>query len=128
MPLFKRARSSEMFDQIASLAGTNVELLFDDGDAEFGAQLPVQGEIIQTFDIADTPGGWHLVWLDEAFEYAGATQAHLMIAARWVARPIRKGTPAPINIRLVPDVAKVEKGAPDIDKLPFAAKGIAVVL
>jgi len=51
-----------------------------------------------------------------------------MVAARWVARPIKRGEPVPINIRLVPNVTLVQKGAPDIEKLPFAAKGFAVVV
>jgi hypothetical protein len=127
MPLYKRAPGTDKFSSAPSLEGICVELQYDEGVAAFGAHLPVQGEIIQSFEIADTPGGWHLVWLDEAFEYEGEAQAHLIIAARWVARPIRKGDPVPINIRLVPDVSLVQKGAPDIEKLPFVAKGFAVV-
>lgn len=105
-----------------------MELRYEGGDAEFGANLPIQGEIIQSFEIADTPGGWHLIWLDEAFEFQGEAQAHLMIAARWVARPIRSGDPVPVNIRLVPDVTLVQKGAPDIEKLPWVARGSAQVV
>jgi len=103
-------------------------LSYEEGADDFGAHLPIQGEIIQSFEIADTPGGWHLVWLDESFEYQGEAQAHLMIASRWVARPIKGGAPVPINIRLVPNVSLIQKGAPDIEKLPFAAKGFAEVV
>jgi hypothetical protein len=34
----------------------------------------------------------------------------------------------PINIRLVPNVSLIQKGAPDIEKLPFVARGTAVVI
>lgn len=128
MPLFKRAQISSKFESMPNLSGVSVEIRYEEGDESFGASLPVRGEITQSFEIADAPSGWHLVWLDEAIEYKGEPQAYLIIAARWVARPIAKGGPAPINIRLVPDVAKVEKGAPDIDALPFVAKGLAVIL
>jgi hypothetical protein len=128
MPLHNRATNSSKFSSAPSLAGTCVELQYEDGDEEFGANLPTQGEIIQSFEISDTPGGWHLVWLDESFEFQGEAQAHLMIAARWVARPIKAGEPVPVNIRLVPNVTLIQKGAPDIEKLPFAAKGFALVV
>jgi hypothetical protein len=128
MPIHKRAPDTSKFSSAPSLAGVCVELQFEEGIEEFGAHLPVQGEIIQSFEIADTPGGWHLVWLDEAFEFDGQVQAHLMIGARWVARPIKAGSPAPISIRLVPDVALVQRGAPDVEKLPLVAKGSAVVV
>ena len=128
MPLYKRAPNSAKFVSTPSLEGVCVEIQYEEGIEGFEERLPVQGEIIQSFEIADTPGGWHLLWLDEAFEFQGEAQAHLMIAARWVARPIKKGEPVPINIRLVPNVSLVQKGAPDIEKLPFAAKGFAIVL
>jgi len=128
MPLHRRAASVPRFATVPSLEGLNIEIAYEDGNDTFGAHLPVQGEIIQSFDIADTPGGWHLVWLDEAFEYKGVAHAHLMVAARWVARQIQRGDPVPINIRLVPNVSLVQKGAPDIEKLPFAAKGTAAVI
>lgn len=128
MPLHKRATNSSKFASVQTLQGTCVELTYEADGEGFGRHLPVQGEIIQSFDIADTPGGWHLVWLDESFEFEGQAQAHLMIAARWVARPIKPGDPAPVNIRLVPNVTLIQKGAPDIEKLPFAAKGFAAVI
>lgn len=128
MPLHKRASSVPKFASVPSLEGVNIEIAYEDGNDAFGALLPAQGEIIQSFDIADTPGGWHLVWLDEAFEFNGVAHAHLMVAARWVARQIQGGVPVPVNIRFVPNVSLVQKGAPDIEKLPFAAKGIVTVL
>ena len=128
MPLFKRAPVSSRFSSSPTLAGETVDLSAEDGSEGFAACLPLQGEIIQSFEIADTPGGWHLVWLDEAILFDGETHAHLMIAARWVARPISKGQPVPINIRFVPNVTLVQKGAPDVEKLPFASKASAVIL
>ncbi len=128
MPLYKRVPRSTKFSSTTTLEGVCVEIAYVEGTDAFGANLPVQGEIIQSFEIADTPGGWHLVWLDEAFEYENEAQAHLMIAARWVARPIKKGDPVPINVRLVPNVSLIQKGAPDIEKLPFVARGTAMVI
>ena len=127
MPLFNRAPVNSKFASSTSFVDAIVHIgPGDDGEAICEC-LPVEGEIIQSFEIADTPGGWHLVWLDQAIEFDGTTHAHLMIAPRWVARPLTKGQVVPINIRLGPNVGLVQKGAPDIEKLPFAAKGTALI-
>jgi len=128
MPIHKRAPVSVQFASTEDYEGILVEIHPDDMLEGFADHLPIQGEIIESFDIADSPGGWHLVWLDQAFEYGGATHAHLMIAPRWVAKPLDSGGQVPIHVRLVPDVARVERGAPDMDELPLVGKGFALLI
>ncbi|MDR3690277.1 MAG: hypothetical protein P4L46_12925 [Fimbriimonas sp.] len=128
MPLFKRVKTSSRFSSSPSLAGLVVEIRSEGDPTDLDTKLPVQGEIIESFEIADTPGGWHLVWLDEAIESDGETHAHLMIAPRWVARPLTAVQEIPVNVRYVPDVTLVQKGAPDIEKLPFASKANAILV
>ena len=127
MPLFNRAPVNSKFGSVTTFVDAVVQIAREDEEDGFGQCLPVEGEIIHSFEIADTPGGWHLVWLDQAIEYDGQLHAHLMIAPRWVARPLMKGQIVPINIRFVPNVALVQRGAPDIEKLPFASKGTAII-
>ncbi len=128
MPLFNRAPGHSQFSSSPDLAETIVELGVDSSSEGLAESFPIQGEIIQSFEIADTPGGWHLIWLDQAVSHEGQTYAHLMIAARWVARPLTKGQTVPVNVRLVSDASLIQKGAPDIEKLPFATKAIASIL
>ena len=128
MPIHKRAPVSTQFASTEDYEGFTVEIQPDDMVAGFAENLPIQGEIIESFDIADSPGGWHLVWLDQAFEFDGATHAHLMISPRWVAKPLDAGGQIPVQVRLVPDVARVERGAPDIDELPLVGKGFVLLI
>ena len=127
MPIHKRAPVSSSFISSPSYAGLVAEIICEEVIPGLEELFPLTGEITHSFDVSDTPGGWHLVWLDKAFEFEGVQHAHLMVAPRWVARPLKLEESVPVHIRFVPDVALVELGAPDVEALPLAGRGLVTI-
>ena len=122
MPLFNPAPKYNQYGSSANLATEIIEITVEEQESRLSLVLPTQGEIQQSFEYADTPGGWHLVWLDEAIDLDGTPCAHLMVAPRWVAKPITTSERVPIWVRWVPSLEIVQKGLPDLEALPLAGK------
>jgi hypothetical protein len=128
MPIHKRAPVSSFSIESPDLESFGIELTIEESSSSAWIGQVIGGEIIGSFDVADTPGGWHLVWLDKAMEFGGVQTAHVVIAARWVARQLAVGAAVPVHIRLVPDVTLLDGEVIDIDSLPIVGRGSAKML
>lgn len=93
-----------------------------------GSETTLSGEIIHSFDQSDTPGGWHLVWLDEAITVGECTSAHVIAASRWVAKPLAEGTEVPIIVRFVEDLDNVYENGIDPERMPLVGRGTGSLL
>ncbi len=123
MPIHKQAPPSSFSIESPDLEAFCIDILIEEATDSAWVGQRLSGEIVCSFDVADTPGGWHLVWLDGAIEAEGLQTAHVAVAARWVARQLKVGVSAPIHIRILPDVSLVGEEVIDIDTLPVLGRG-----
>jgi len=128
MPLYHKAPISNFIGSCPNLATELIELTIEDDQAELAHYLPLQGEVTQSFDYADAPGGWHLVWLDSAIEVHEKLCAYVMVSPRWVARPIGRGVPVPVFVRWVFSLESVQVSLPDLEDLPMAGGALGMII
>jgi len=108
------------------IIGPRPQLLIEELDAEIRAWSATPGEVLETI-LDETGRAWHLVWLDEAIEWAGEMYAYALVHKINPVSPIDE-TPTKVEILLVADPDGLTEDTFDPERLSRLGFGTARLL